>query len=103
MANNNIYLIAKYTGMPKDPMQTAKPGYMKDPNNIHYEEQVYIARGLRDKDLKNQVILNLTEEKIVKNNFKSGSNFEEIFTHYYEGYAEYIDDCVNQLNGVVSE
>ena len=89
--------------MPKDPKQTAKPGYMKDPNNIHYEEQVYITRGLRDKDLKNQVILNLTEEKIVKNTFKSGSNFEEIFTHYYEGYAEYIDDCVNQLNGVVSK
>jgi hypothetical protein len=89
--------------MPRDPKQTAKPGYMKDPNNIHYEEQVYITRGLRDKDLKNQVILNLTEEKIVKNTFKSGSNFEEIFTHYYEGYAEYIDDCVNQLNGVVSE
>jgi hypothetical protein len=103
MANNNIYLIAKYTGMPKDPKRTATPGYMKDPNNVHYEEQVYITRGLRDKDLKNQVILNLTEEKIVKNNFKSGSNFEEIFTHYYEGYAEYIDDCVNQLNGVVSE
>ena len=89
--------------MPRDPKQTAKPGYMKDPNNIHYEEQVYITRGLRDKDLKNQVILNLTEEKIVKNTFKSGSNFEEIFTHYYEGYAEYIDDCVNQLNGVASE
>ena len=86
--------------MPRDPKQTARPGYMKDPNNIHYEEQVYITRGLRDKDLKNQVILNLTEEKIVKNTFKSGSNFEEIFTHYYEGYAEYIDDCVNQLNGV---
>jgi hypothetical protein len=86
--------------MPRDPKQTARPGYMKDPNNIHYEEQVYITRGLRDKDLKNQVVLNLTEEKIVKNTFKSGSNFEEIFTHYYEGYAEYIDDCVNQLNGV---
>ena len=103
MANNNIYLIAKYTGQPKDPKQTVRPGYMKDPNNIQYEEQVYISRGLRDKDLQNQVVLDLTEEKIVKNNFNSGSNFEEIFTHYYEGYAEYIDDCVNQLNGVASE
>jgi hypothetical protein len=98
MANNNIYLIAKYTGMPKDPKQTAKPGYMKDPNNIHYEEQVYIARGLKDKDLQNQVVLDLTEEKIVKNTFKSGATFEEAFTHYYEGYAEYIDECVNTLN-----
>jgi hypothetical protein len=98
MANKNIYLIAKYTGMPKDPSQTAKAGYMKDPNNITYDEQVYITRGLRDKDLKNQVILNLTEQKIVKNTFKSSTNFEEAFTHFYEGYANYIDDCVNKLN-----
>jgi len=102
MANNSIYLIAKYTGMPKDPRQTAKPGYMTNPENIHYDEQVYISRGLRDKDLKNQVVLNLTEEKIVKNNFNSGKTFEEVFTHFYEGYAEYINDCINQINGVAS-
>jgi hypothetical protein len=102
MADLSIYLIAKYTGMPKDPRRTATPGYMKDPNNIEYDEQVYISRGLRDKDLKNQVVLNLTEEKIVKNNFNPGKNFEEIFTHYYDSYAEYIDDCINQINGVTA-
>jgi hypothetical protein len=84
--------------MPKDPSQTAKPGYMKNPDNVHYEEQVYLARGIRDKDLKNQVVLNLTEQKIVKNNFKPGLSFEEVFEHYYNSYADYIDDCVNQLN-----
>jgi hypothetical protein len=103
MADLNIYLIAKYTGMPKDPRQTSKPGYMLDPENIHYDEQVYLARGLRQKDLQKQVILNLTEEKIVKNTFNPGKTFEEIFTHYYNSYAEYIDDSVNQLNGVVNE
>ena len=102
MADLSIYLIAKYTGMPKDPKRTATPGYMKDPNNVEYDEQVYISRGLRDKDLKNQVVLNLTEEKIVKNNFNPGKNFEEIFTHYYDSYAEYIDDCINQINGVTA-
>ena len=98
MADLNIYLLAKYTGQPKDPKQTAKPGYMLDPDNVHYEEQVYLCRGLKQKDLKNQVVLNLTEQKIVKNNFNPGKTFEEIFTHYYEAYPEYIDDCVNQLN-----
>lgn len=101
MADNSIYLIAKYTGMPKDPRQTAKPGYMKNPENIHYDEQVYISRGIRQKDLQNQVVLNLTEQKIVKNTFKTGATFEEAFTHYYEGYAEYIDDCVTQLNEAI--
>lgn len=98
MADLNIYLIAKYTGIPKDPKQTSKPGYMKNPENVTYDEQVYIARGLKQKDLQNQVVLNLTEQKIVKNIFNPGKTFEEIFTHYYEGYPEYIDDCVNQLN-----
>ena len=102
MADLSIYLIAKYTGIPKDPRRTATPGYMKNPENIQYDEQVYIARGLRDKDLKNQVVLNLTEDKIVKNNFNPGKNFEEIFTHYYDSYAEYIDDCINQINGVTA-
>lgn len=101
MADNSIYLIAKYTGQPKDPRQTAKPGYMLNPDNIHYDEQVYISRGIRQKDLQNQVVLNLTEQKIVKNIFKSGATFEEAFTHYYEGYAEYIDDCVTQLNEAI--
>jgi hypothetical protein len=98
MADLNIYLIAKYIGIPKDPKQTAKAGYMKNPENVTYDEQVYIARGLKQKDLQNQVILNLTEQKIVKNIFNPGKTFEEAFTHYYEGYPEYIDDCVNQLN-----
>ena len=98
MADLNIYLLAKYTGQPKDPKQTAKAGYMLNPENIHYEEQVYLVRGLKQRDLKNQVVLNLTEQKLVKNNFNPGKTFEEIFTHYYEAYPEYIDDCVNQLN-----
>ena len=102
MADLNIYLIAKYTGVPKDPKQTSKPGYMLNPENVHYEEQVYLSRGMKQKYLQHQVILNLTEEKVVKNNFNPGKTFEEIFTHFYEGYAEYIDDCVNQLNEVSS-
>lgn len=96
--NKSIYLIAKYVTRPRDPSQTHNPGYMKDPANIQYDEQVYITRGLRDKDLTNNVIINLTEEKIVKNTFNSGSTFEEIFKHFYDGYAEYIDQSVNELN-----
>ena len=98
MPNNSIYLIAKYTGRPKDPRQTAKAGYMSNPDNIAYDEQVYITRGLPNKYLKNQVILNLTEEKIVKNSFSSNTNFEELLTHFVDGYADYINDCVNKLN-----
>ena len=103
MADLSIYLIAKYTGQPKDPKQTHKAGYMKDPENIEYEEQVYITRGLKDKDIKNQVILNLTEQKIIKNLFKNAVTFEELFEHFYQGYPTYIDDAVNSLNGQTTQ
>ena len=98
MKNKSIYLIAKYTAKPKDPKQTHNPGYMKDPANLQYDEQVYVTRGLRDKDLQNNIIINLTEEKIVKNTFNTVATFDDIFKHFYEGYAEYIDQSVNQLN-----
>lgn len=98
MANKSIYLIAKYTGHPKDPSQTHKPGYVSNPDNMEYEEQVYITRGLRDKDTQYNVILNLSEEKIVKNTFNSGATFEAILTHYVDGYGEYINESIERLN-----
>lgn len=101
MANLNIYLIAKYQARPKDPKQTSKAGYMTNPENIEYDEQVYITRGLRDKDAENNVVLNLTEEKIVKNSFNSGTSFADMFEYFYEAYSEYIDDSVNKLNETI--
>jgi len=90
--------VAQYVARPKDPNQTAQPGYITNPDNIEWDERIYITRGLRDKDAEMNVILNLTEQKIVKNSFNTDKTFEEVFTHFYEGYAEYIDDSVNKLN-----
>lgn len=97
----SIFLIAKYTSHPKDPKQTAKPGYVTNPDNMEYEEQVYITRGLKDKDVRNNVILNLTEEKIVKNTFNSGATFEDILAHYVDGYGEYINESIEKLNEAI--
>ena len=98
MANLNIYLVAQYVAKPKDPRQTAQPGYMTNPDNIEWDERVYITRGLRDKDTEMNVVLNLTEQKIVKNSFNTNKTFEEIFAHFYDSYPEYINDSVNALN-----
>lgn len=101
MSNKSIYLVAKYTSHPKDPTQTHKPGYINNPDNMEFQEQLYITRGLRDKDTQNDVVLNLTEEKIVKNTFNSGATFEEILSHYVDGYADYINDSVDKLNEAI--
>ena len=98
MANLNIYLIAKYTGIPKNPRLTIQPGYMSDPSNIQYDENLFIVRGFRDKYLKSHVVLDLTEERVIKNSFTPGKTFDELFTHFYEGFGEYIEQTVNDLN-----
>ncbi len=98
MAKNNIYLVAQYVALPKNPRQTAQPGYMANSDNVRYDERVFVARGYRDRYMQNNVVLDLTKEKILKNSFRSERTFEDIFKHFYEGFGDYIDDCVKTLN-----
>lgn len=90
--------MAQYVAIPKNPLQTARPGYMANPDNVRYDERVFVARGYRDRYMQNNVVLDLTEEKILKNSFRSERTFEDIFKHFYEGFGDYIDDCVKTLN-----
>ena len=98
MANLNIYLLATYVARPKNPRQTSRAGYMQDPGNIQYDENLVIVRGWRDRYLKQSVVLDLTNERVIKNSFHNGKTFEELFAHYHEGFGEYIEQTVNDLN-----
>lgn len=100
MANLNIYLLATYVAKPKNPRQTSRAGYMQDPNNIQYDENVAIVRGWRDRYMQQSVVLDLTNERVVKNSFTPGKTFEELFAHYHEGFGEYIEQTVNDLNAL---
>lgn len=90
--------MANYVARPKNPRLTAQAGYMSNPDNIQWDEQIFIARGYKDRYMQNSVVLDLTEERIVKNSFRSEKTFEDIFKHYHEGFSEYIEQSVNQLN-----
>lgn len=98
MANLNIYLLASYVARPRNPRQTSRAGYITNPDNIQYDENLAIVRGWRDRYLKNSVVLDLTNEQVVKNSFTPGKTFEELFAHYHEGFGEYIEQTVNDLN-----
>lgn len=98
MAKLDIYLLATYVARPKNPRQTNRAGYITDPNNIQYDENLSIVRGWRDRYLKCSVILDLTNERVVKDIFTSGKTFAELFAHYHEGFGEYIEQTVNDLN-----
>ena len=99
---NNIYLVAQYVAKPKDKKLSSQTGYMANPDNIQWDERMYVSQGLRKKDHEMNVILDLTEEKIIKNSFNTGKTFEEVFKYFYEAYGDYINDSVNKINDAIS-
>jgi hypothetical protein len=51
-----------------------------------------------DRYIKNSVVLDLTNERVIKNSFRTEKTFEDLFAHYHEGFSEYIEQTVNDLN-----
>lgn len=100
MAKLDIYLLAIYVARPKNPRQTSRAGYITDPDNIQYDENLEIVRGWRDRYIKYSVVLDLTNERVIKNSFLKEKTFEELFKHYHEGFGEYIEQTVNELNAI---
>ena len=39
--------------------------------------------------------------RVVKNSFHNGKNFADLFAHYHEGFGEYIEQTVNELNATL--
>ena len=93
--------MANYRARPKNPKLTAQPGYMSNPDNIIYDEELAIVRAWRDRYIKNSVILDLTNERVVKNSFRTEKTFNDLFAHYHEGFSEYIEQTVNELNATL--
>lgn len=98
MRKRSIYLLANYVTRPRDPKKTHIPGYMKDPANHQYDEQVSIVTGLRPKDHNCKVILNLSEKKIERNGFNSGKSFDELFKYFFTGYHKYVTEVMAKLD-----
>jgi len=101
LANLNIYLLAIYVARPKNPRQTSRAGYITNPDNIQYDENLEIVRGWRDRYMKYSVVLDLTNERIIKNSFLKEKTFEELFKHYHDGFGEYIEQTVDELNAAL--
>jgi len=97
--SKSIYLVAHYTAKPKNPAKTHIPGYMKDPENLRYDEQVQVSTRLRPKDINMaKIIMNLSQKKVEKNSFNGKKNFDELFKYFFTGYHKYITDIMVQLD-----
>jgi len=99
MKKQNIYLVAHYVTRPRDPKKTHIPGYMKDPANHQYDEQVQISTRLRNQDkLMAKVIVNLSEKTVEKNSFNGNKDFNELFKYFFKGYHKYVTEVMSKLD-----
>jgi hypothetical protein len=95
----NIYLVAQYVARPRNPRKTHLPGYMKDPQNVQYDEQVQITSRLRNKDVYTaKIIINLSNKTVDKNSFNDNKNFNELFKYFFKGYHKYITEVMVKLD-----
>ncbi len=95
---NSIFLVAYYSTKPRDPKKTHIAGYLKDPNNTIMDESINITRGLRTRDEINaSVILNLSEQQVIKNRFNDNKDFPSLLAHFQEGYPKYLNTLIAQL------
>ena len=86
MRTKSIYLVANYITKPRDPKKTYIPGYMKDPANHQYDEQVAIQTNLRNKDISAKVVLILSTKTVERNGFNNNKDFDEMFKYFFKGY-----------------
>jgi len=98
MKKQNIYLVAHYVTRPRDPKKTHIPGYMKDPANHQYDEQVQISTRLRKQDVNAKIIINLTDKKVEQNSFNGKKDFNELFKYFFKGYHKYVTEVMSKID-----
>lgn len=99
MKKQSIYLIANYIAKPRNPRKTHVAGYMKDPNNVQYDEQVQISTRLRPKDITTaKILINLSDKIVLQNNFNDNKDFKELFKYFFKGYNKYITEVMMKLD-----
>jgi hypothetical protein len=83
---------------PKPHVNTSKKGWMDNPDNVRYDEQVIISRQIRNKDMNAQVILDLSNKRIERNAFNTDKEFDEVFEYFFTNYNQYIVEVMGQLD-----
>ena len=98
MKQHNVYLVAHYAMRPKTKSIANTPGWMKNPDNISYDEQVLVTQKLRKDDLASaKIILDLSNKQVTRNMWRQESSFDDLFEYFYNGYPKYLDPVIEKL------
>lgn len=96
--DTSIYIVASYYKKPKDHVNTSKAGWMSDPNNIRYDEQVAITKGLGKKEIQAHVIVNLSKKIVERNTLNNNKDFDLLFQYFFTNYSKYITEVMGKLD-----
>ena len=98
MKNNQIYLVAYYAMKPRAGVKTNKAGWMKDHNNIQYDEKVEIVRGLKANTNTAKIVLDFSTKTVTRNGFNQDRDFKKLFKYFFGGYHQYMTTVMKQLD-----
>jgi hypothetical protein len=99
MKSQTIHLVAFYYAKPRAGVRTTQKGWMNDPNNIQYDERVEVTRGLKSDTYAAKIILDITNQKVVKNTWSDVTDFAEIYGYYARNYADYLNNALQAIHG----
>jgi hypothetical protein len=99
MKSSTIHLVAYYYAKPRPGVRTAQKGWMDNPNNIQYDEKVEVTRGLKSDACSAKIILDITNQRVVKNTWSDVTDFAEIYGYYAKNYADYLNNALKAIHG----
>jgi len=104
MIPKKVYIVAKYSMKPRRPDQTFRPGYVKGEGNMQWDEHVDVTVGLKNRDLSMaQIIINISEQKVVKNSYGGDKSFMELFQYFYTSSPHELSQALRNCGITVSE
>ena len=92
---NRMFIVAKYVQTLRDPRSSHVKHIGKVPTAWQNNEEVRCVRNLKTRDLTEaSVILDVANEKVVKNRFNDNNDFKELYNYYLTHYSDYINRWV---------
>lgn len=99
----NVYLMAYYSAQPINKKFTHQAGYMKLDSNVHHNEQVIVARKIKNRDLQlASVILDVMNKKVVKCSKQPAADYDGLWTYYTTHYADYLKPLIELTEPIES-
>lgn len=95
----SIYLVAYYFQRPSgNRVRTNRAGWQRNQSNVSWDEQVALTKNLKNRDITMaKVILDLANQRVIKNDWRSGQDFAQLYKYFEQGYPHYTTKIMEQI------